>query len=445
MNTLAKELSLDEVSEVSEEEYNAYSLSEGPKFECRLPSDHFIQQFTAYGSDISDAFPDYWFAGGLFALAVLADKKIKVVLRQNTVYPNLYIFIAGKSSLSRKTTVVDKTESMLCKVLPNLLPALVPTEFSPEAFTEHMSDHNHAPWIRDEASGVLSLMKKDYMRGFKDSLMQLYDSKPFCRKLRSSQRKNITTEFRVDDPYLNVLFATTDSSLGANTEQNDTLSGFLARFLFFFPQGKKSKWMPLEEGTSEISIFEKEVSDQLAGIAKKIRDLEECTAMHLSPEAAEFYRDWQEKREVQWTATNDGSCMQIYSRLAPTVIKLGMLFELGSPDFDVSKPIRLEYIEEACRIVDEYLMPTARSIYDLVGSNVEKNVIDRILVYLKNHNGKASKRDIMRNIKIKSGDFSDYLDTMVESGMVETKIVNREGKGRDTLYVFLLAKDLSPT
>lgn len=34
------------------------------------------------------------------------------------------------------------------------LAAMVPTEFSPEAFTEHMSDYNHATWVRDEAAGV---------------------------------------------------------------------------------------------------------------------------------------------------------------------------------------------------------------------------------------------------------------------------------------------------
>ena len=110
-----------------------------------------------------------------------------MVLKQGTIYPNLYVSINGKSSLARKSTVVDKSEAMLCQVLPSLLPALVPTEFSPEAFTEHLSDHNHAPWIRDEAAGVLSLMKSDYMRGFKDSLMQLFDCKPFYRKLRTSQ------------------------------------------------------------------------------------------------------------------------------------------------------------------------------------------------------------------------------------------------------------------
>jgi hypothetical protein len=83
-------------------------------------------------------------------------------------------------------------------------------------------------------------------------------------------------------------------------------------------------------------------------------------------------------------------------------------------------------------------MPTARAVYDLVGANAEKNVIDRIIAYLKKHNGKASKKEIMRDVKIKSADFGEYLATMIESSTVETKTVKRGGKGRDSLWVFLL-------
>jgi DNA repair photolyase len=424
--------------EITEEELDNYSLPEGPAFECCLPREHFIQRFMAFGSDISDAYNEYWFAGGLFALAVIADKKIKVALKQGTIYPNLYVSINGKSSLARKSTVVDKVEELLFQVSPGLLSARVPAEFSPEAFTEHLSDYNHAPWIRDEAAGVLALMKRDYMRGFKDSLMQLYDCKPFCRKLRTSQRKNVKTEFRVDDPYLNVLWATTDASLGANTEQNDTLSGFMARFLYFFPQGKKSKWLPLEEGTAANSVFEGVVRDQLAGIAAQIAALLECTATHLSPEAAGYYTEWQRVREEEWTASNDGNAMQIYSRLAPTIIKMAMLFEMGSPDFDVSRPIRLEFVEEACRLVDSYFMPTARAVYDLVGANADKNRLDKIAAYLKRQGGKAQKRDILRATRLTKKEFDEAIEAMLESGEIEQRIDDPQGKrGRPKIWILL--------
>lgn len=426
-------------TEITEAELEAYSLPAGPKFECYLPDDHFITLLTAYGTDISDAYPEYWFAAGIFALAVVADKQIRVELKQGTIYTNLYISMNGKSSLSRKSTVVDKVENLLCRVNNALISARVPTEFSPEAFTEHLSEYNHAPWIRDEAAGVLCLMKRDYMRGFKDSLMQLYDCKPFYRKLRTSQRKGTQTEFRVDDPYLNLLWATTDASLGANTEQNDTLSGFMARFLFFFPQGNKDRWMPLEEGTPANSVFETAVMDRLAGIASTVKAfIDAPVTMHFSRDAASYYIEWQRTREAEWIPSGDGNAMQIYSRLAPTVVKLAMLFELGSMDFNVGKPIRREYIEEACRLVDSYFLPTARAVYDLVGANAEKNTIDRIIAYLRKHNGKATQKEILRDVKIKCKDFQEYLEAMIESDMVEVKIVSRGGKGRDSVYILLL-------
>jgi hypothetical protein len=268
--------------------------------------------------------------------------------------------------------------------------------------------------------------------------MQLYDCKTFYRKLRTSQRKNIKTEFRVDDPYLNVLWATTDASLGANTEQNDTLSGFMARFLFFFPQGKKSKWMPLEEGTTANSMFEDIVRNQLIKIADKMAALTGCTALHFSKDATKYYTEWQRVREEEWTASNDGNAMQIYSRLAPTVSKLAMLFELGSPEFEVTRPIRLEFIQEACRLVDTYFMPTARTVYDLVGANAEKNRLDRIAVYLKKHNGKALSRDVLRATRLTKSEFEDAIEAMQESGEVVMWSDDPRGKrGRPKIWILL--------
>ena len=107
----------------------------------------------AYGYDVSDAYPEYWFAGGIYALAVVADKKIKIVLRQGTIYPNLYVSIPGKSTISRKSTAVDKTEALLDEIWPFLMDSKVPTEFSPEGFVEHMDTYNHCPWIRTKQPG----------------------------------------------------------------------------------------------------------------------------------------------------------------------------------------------------------------------------------------------------------------------------------------------------
>lgn len=428
---------------ISEEDLAAIKLPEGPRFENRLPDDHFLSRYIALGEEISDAHPDYWYAGGLHTLSVLSKKNLYVKLRQGTIYPNLYICLLGKSSIDRKTTIVDKSEDLLNQVKSALLFSSVPTEFSPEAFIEHMHNNNHAHWIRDEAAGVLATMQKDYMAGFKDVLMRLYDCKPMYRKLRTSNKKSVQTEFRVGDPFLNILWATTDTAFAKNTDVNDTLTGFLARFLFHYPQRPKDKWYPLEEGDPLISEMEKVIVNQLSSIDNHIFGMKR-TAFHLSPDTAEYYKEWQSVQVKNVEATNDGSLAQIFGRLVPTVIKLALLFELGSSDFDPKQPnIRKQYIEEACRQVAEYYIPTARAVYDSVGTNADRNAIDKIIRFLKSKGGKATKRDISRQMKIKQRDLDEYLNTMEENGTIEIRAERQgETKGRKKEWVIL--KLLSP-
>jgi len=157
---------------ITEAELEAYRMPSGPKFSCNLPADHFITRYIGYGKEISDAYQDYWLAGAIHELAVVSDKKIKFVIKQDTIYTNLYMYIAGGSTLARKTTALKKSDNMLLMVKgQHYLNTKVPNEFSPEAFIEHMDAFNHSSWVRDEAAGVLSLMKRDYMKGFKDTLM----------------------------------------------------------------------------------------------------------------------------------------------------------------------------------------------------------------------------------------------------------------------------------
>ncbi len=426
------------MSPMSEEEFNAFKLDSGPKFTCNLPGDNFISRFMQYGSEISDAYRDYWFAGAIFALAVATDKKLKFELGQDTIYTNVYIYIAGGSTLARKTTALKKSVRMIEESVGGRLGiSKVPNEFSPEAFIEHMDQFNHAPWIRDEAAGVLSLMRKDYMRGFKDTLMQLYDCTPITRMLRTSQRKAEKTSFNIADPFLNVFFASTDAALGANTEANDALSGFLARFMFFYPQGEKDCYMPLRKGTARHSELEEIAREQLRRIVELMDSMPDCVDMDYTPDAQAYYEEWQERREKELARLKDGFSSQIFGRLMPTVVKLAMLFEVGSPGFDPTTPIGLASFQEACRLADEYFLPMSRAVYDLVGQTEEKNVIDKIVAYLKRNGGRATQRETARAIKIKSKELAEYLSTMLEYGMIDRREKDNGGKGRNQVYLFL--------
>ena len=404
--------------EITEEEFKAFKLPGGPKFSISLPADHFITRFMGYGTAISDAYRVYWFMAALFILGVVVDKKLMFKTSMATFYLNVWIYILGDSSLARKTTAVQKAYDMLKAVLGDrFVNACIPNTFSPEAFTEHMDAYNHAAWIRDEAAGVLSVMQKDYMRGFKDDLMQLYDCHPITRMLRT-KRSGEKTRFNVNDPYLNLFFASTGAALGYNLDLIDKETGFLARFVFAYPQDEKENYMPLDKGAALHSELEEICISQLTAIAALIDAIPTCIDMTHSPDARAYYNKWQETRDKEAAALKDGYSSQIFSRLNPFVMKMAMAFEVGSSDFDPTRPIREEYFVECCRLVDEYFMPTIRAVYDIIGTANKDNQIEKIVLYLTRHGGKATRKEIMRDVKIKSKEMTDYLLTMVECEMI---------------------------
>lgn len=424
---------------MSQEEFDKFKMPEGPKFSFNLPADHFLSRFAAYGAAISDAYAVYWFMAGLFMLGTTANKKIKFVTMMDTFYPNIWIYILGDSSLARKTTAVKKANAMLNAVLgAKFANACVPNTFSPEAFIEHMSSYQHASWVRDEAAGVLSIMQKDYMRGFKDDLMQLFDCSPITRMLRT-KKNGEPSRFNVDDPYMNVFFASTGAALGYNLDLIDKETGFLVRFMFAYPQDEKEgEYKPLDKGAAVHSEFEDICISQLSTINAQMEAIPSCIDMTHSPDARLYYNTWQETREKEYARLKDGYSSQIFSRLNPAVLKMAMLFEMGSMDFDPTRPIREEYFKEACRLVDSYFMPTTRNVYDLIGTANKDNQIEKVILYLSRHGGSATRKEIMRDVKIKSKDMTDYLSSMDECGLTETrKVWNPETK-RNTSYVCLV-------
>jgi len=71
---------------------------------------------------------------------------------------------------------------------------------------------------------------------------------------------------------------------------------------------------------------------------------------------------------------------------------------------------------------------------------VIKMIEKRIVEYLENHNGKASVRELMRNLSISRQELDECLTLMPD---IEVKIVPRHGKGRDVRYISLSGEPVS--
>ena len=266
--------------------------------------------------------------------------------------------------------------------------------------------------------------------------MQLYDGKGINRELRTSSRKGDKKKFRVKDPYLCLLLATTPGSFAANTETLDVTSGWLPRFLHFFPNHPKDRWLPLEEGGPENDLLSAGCHARLIKVRQEFYDLPEPRVMHLSKEASAYFAAWQKVREEELVEAKDDRQAQFYSRLAVYALKMGMLFTIGRMDYIDGTEISLEHIKEACRLIDEYFMPIALIVADLVGKSAEKNLMDKIIAILTSRGGKLTRRELMRIIHQRKKDLDDALEALEESGEIRLATISNM-KGRSTLWITL--------
>jgi hypothetical protein len=93
-------------TEISEEDLKGKIIF-NPRLEVCLEPENFISKYMVYAKTTSDAYEEYHYASGLVLLSVAADRQIVVSMRHGDIYPNIWIFPLGDSTISRKTTAYN--------------------------------------------------------------------------------------------------------------------------------------------------------------------------------------------------------------------------------------------------------------------------------------------------------------------------------------------------
>ncbi|HEX7024607.1 MAG TPA: hypothetical protein VF187_07300, partial [Gemmatimonadales bacterium] len=145
------------------------------EFRTPFPDDHFVSQYIRYAAGRTDAAHEYHEAAALVLLAA-ATPGVRAELRQ---FPRglptlLYVLILGKSSVSRKSTVLSIAKEVLDLSIPG---ARLADHFSPEAFAEQMAQRarDSAAWVVDEFGEELHKIEhRQYMGGMRQALLEAY-------------------------------------------------------------------------------------------------------------------------------------------------------------------------------------------------------------------------------------------------------------------------------
>ncbi len=405
---------------ITEEEFKQAPKTFNPRLEVHLEPGNFISEYMAYAKGNSDAYEEYHFASGLVLISVAADRKIVISFQHSDIYPNIWIFPLGDSTVSRKTTA-----HKLCKlILKNKFPKKsLPSSFSPEALMDAIAATPQCYYLKDEAGSLLASMCKEYMQETRDFLAEIYECDDYYRKLKKS-------ECEIKDPYVTQFLMTTPDNLKEYTTLLDLTSGWLLRYLWMYPNYPK-EWKPFEEKTA--SDFEKYTT--ICGKYNLIvQKLTTPRRLSMAVEAMQFFQTWQRAIEEKSMENADNITKALAGRLMTYAIKMAALFTIGRGDFDENSKIELPHIQEAARLIETYFLPIGKIIIDEVARAESKNVQDKIIGTLKRYNGRISQRDLLRVLHMKLKEVEEAIEALMLSEEIERQIVQTK-KAKVLYYV----------
>lgn len=353
----------DEPGTVSEEAFKAAPRSFNPRLEVHLEPNNFVSKYMEYAKTTSDAYEEYHFASALVLLSIAADRQIVISMRHSDIFPNIWVFGLGDSTISRKTTA-----HKLCKlILKSKYPKKsLPSSFSPEALMDAIAETPRCYYLKDEAGSLLASMCKDYMQETRDFMAEIYECDDYYRKLKKS-------ECDIRDPYLSQYLMTTPDNLKEYTSPLDLTSGWLLRYMWFYPNHLK-EWKPFAE--KDASDFDRytTIYGEYNLVTSKMA---ESRTLSMTPESMQFFQEWQQALETNSMEDADNVTKALAGRLETHAIKMAALFTIGRDDFDVNSKIELPHISEATRLVESYFLPIGKIIVEEVARSETKNVQEK--------------------------------------------------------------------
>lgn len=426
----------------------------------------------AFGRDWLDAYLDYarlacplapdifHEAMALWLLATISTRRMMFSIGGEDIYPNLYVLIVAKTSLYRKSTAMKEAKKVLRRA--NMEPLLLPVDATPEALFDELAgvkpanfdslpDDDKRAWrlgrsvaaqrafFKDECSSIFANLKKEYMGGLAELLLQGYDGDAGrITKLLKSRG-----QVSVKDMCLSFLGATTPVMYHKHIGTEETENGFIARFAVITPDAVP-EYKVIDERveiparlTSDLRRLFMNVLPWHGGATPgaMLSDQVETppvASVHCAPDALKLLLAYRKAvgYDMLRDEVVDESKSAAYTRLGTMAIKVAMLLA-AIDSYDLPIRIELRHAAAAQQIVERWRESLHR--LDIQVARTQQGIEEKILAYLKSAGQTgASARDIKRDCAVKDQrHFTDALNMLGDDGLIEKyEAEKRAGPGR---------------
>lgn len=448
------------IEEITKDELNETNNNQGLRYEPILPDDHFLTRYADTICEMTDSYRDYQYAAGITLLSMMMQRKAFLFPTHGKIYPNVWNFLLGASSYSKKTTAIRFARGFCNEICPY---TSIGNDLSPERFAQDVSEHHSCYQFIDEVSSLLAGMKKkSYMSSYREMLCAFYDDEPYKmgRSKRGRPKKDgqepEQNEWIIKDTYINLLFATTPDAFGENTVTSDMTSGMFYRFLFFYPRYDKTI-MPTNMRTSEQEKALKELFYRLSKLYDYFNSNDlAMLEFQYSPDALQYLQDWETRNTDENHKRGNKMRESAFSRMSINAQKLGMIFEAGTERFykrcvinnmvmaeGETYQIGLDMIKEVLRQVDTYFMPVFEEIATKICQSESQTIQEKILKHLEDNGGRLPVRSLRQKIRVnRRSDWDEAIHMLTSdapegTGEVRMAYVTSDTTKKKTQYAIL--------
>lgn len=410
----------------------------------------FVDRYRDWGSTVTDAPSQYHTLNAVVILSTIMCPYVSLKTSYGEIRPNIWSMILAGTTVTRKSTTMDMAKGVLTDVG---LDYLMGTDGSPEGILGEMADRDGkvSMFHRDEITGWIETMRKDYMSGLLESFTRMYDGMEEMRMLRSGK-------IEVKKPRLVIMSGGIKTRMAELITMDHIRSGFFPRFILVsgtttpdqirpigppttMPSGVNPRDLILQEVQDMMSFWipaPKTTTVTIAGMQKNI--ISKGTA----PEMSATDDAWTRIRQLKDDAVNMGYVSptpELYTplldRLSNSVIKVAILIA------GADKRTVIDYTDvvQAVRYSQEWLtsvMDFAQAVEQAPDVSPWEKKADKILKYISDKHRRsgenATRSEIMRRFHVRQKDVGDVESTLIARGHIKLNTVvsmgTKTGKGR---------------
>ena len=367
----------------------------------------FIEEFPDYCETLTDAPRVYKEESSFDILSSIIGRRIYLQWGEDRIYPNIYKIYIGKSTAFRKSTMQKIQKRFVEDIIG--FDFLLANRFSYEGLISFIEKNSHVISYFDEFANLYEILMKNYTLSPEAFLTEIFDC-PDRKHEGALVSKNIILE----NVFINIIGATTESWLLKNMNESSVRGGFLPRFLFVWAKEKECTMpIPSEPDKRQRGLL----LERLKEIMGLVGDGDPIP-MVMSNEARNVYIRFHELIESNYL-NSDSLYSPFYSRALTYVLKYAMLIAI---DYENSFIVSGTAMEKAVIRIDRLLKGFREFVNEEVTFNKyqasRKRVKDFIIA-----RGEVGKSGLLQGLKMSSKDLGAVLTTLVEEETIHLRKV----------------------